>query len=141
VIETARRLTALGGDVLKAEFPYDPGVTDAGRWRDACAELDAASQSPWVLLSGGVDDATFEAQVRVACGAGASGVLVGRSVWAEAATLPQSERDAFLRTTGRERLGRLVDLVDELGKPWHARSTPLTTLPDLAEGWYRGYPA
>jgi len=141
VIETARRLTALGGDVLKAEFPYDPGVTDAGRWRDACAELDAASQSPWVLLSGGVDDATFEAQVRVACGAGASGVLVGRSVWAEAATLPPSERDAFLRTTGRERLGRLVDLVDELGKPWHARSTPLTTLPDLAEGWYRGYPA
>ena len=70
VVETARRLTALGGDILKAEFPYDPGVTDEGRWREACAELDEASRLPWVLLSGGVDDATFEAQVRVACGAG-----------------------------------------------------------------------
>lgn len=141
VIETARRLTALGGDILKAEFPYDPGVSDLGRWRDACAELDAASRLPWVLLSGGVDDATFEAQVRVACEAGASGVLVGRSVWAEAATLAPLERDAFLRTTGRERLGRLVELVDALGKPWHARQTSWTTLPDLPEGWYREYPA
>lgn len=140
VIETARRLTGIGGDVLKAEFPYDPGVTDEGRWRDACAELDAASPVPWVLLSGGVDDVAFEAQVRVACRAGASGVLVGRSVWAASATLPPPERDAFLRTTGRGRLRRLVDLVDELGRPWHARPTPLATLPDPAEGWYRGYP-
>jgi tagatose 1,6-diphosphate aldolase len=141
VIETARRLTRIGGDVLKAEFPYDPAVTDQGRWRDACTELDAASLLPWVLLSGGVDDTTFEAQVRVACGAGASGVLVGRSVWAEAAMRPPIERDVFLRTTGRERLRRLVDLVDELGRPWHARLTPLAALADLPEGWYREYPA
>jgi tagatose 1,6-diphosphate aldolase len=139
VIETARRLTALGGDVLKAEFPYDPGVTDEGRWRAACAELDAASRLPWVLLSGGVDDATFEAQVRAACAAGASGVLAGRSVWAEAATLPPAERDAFLRTAGRERLSRLVELVDELGRPWDDRPGPLSPAPEPAEGWYRGY--
>jgi tagatose 1,6-diphosphate aldolase len=139
VVETARRLTALGGDILKAEFPYDPGVTDDGRWRDACAELDAASRVPWVLLSGGVDDATFAAQVAVACGAGASGVLVGRSVWAEAATLPESERDAFLRTTGRERLRRLVDLVDEVGVPWDGRPGPLVPAVEPAEGWYREY--
>src|SRR6478752_1094380 len=35
VIETARRLTAIGGDVLKAEFPYDPTVMDRARWADA----------------------------------------------------------------------------------------------------------
>ena len=136
VVETARRLTRLGGDVLKAEFPYDPGVTDEGRWRDACAELDEASRLPWVVLSGGVDDAVFEAQVRVACGAGASGVLVGRSVWAAAATLARAERDAFLRTTGRARLARLVDLVDELGRPWTERPGPLVPTPEPADGWY-----
>ena len=42
VIETARRLTAIGGDVLKAEFPYDASITEQARWRDACEELDAA---------------------------------------------------------------------------------------------------
>lgn len=139
VIETARRLTPLGGDILKAEFPYDPSVTDPNRWREACAELDAASTLPWVLLSGGVDEATFEAQVRTACGAGASGVLVGRSVWAEAATMAPRARDEFLATTGRERLIRLVDVVDTLGRPWSERSSRLTTAPTPGDGWYRGY--
>lgn len=139
VVETARRLTPIGGDVLKAEFPYDASVTDRGRWREACAELDAASTLPWVLLSGGVDDATFEAQVETACRAGASGVLVGRSVWAEAATMAPVERDRFLATTGRERLRRLADLVDAVGRPWHERSTRITNAPPPGEGWYREY--
>src|SRR5450759_4021836 len=35
VIETARRLTRLGGMVLKVEFPYDATVTDQTAWADA----------------------------------------------------------------------------------------------------------
>jgi tagatose 1,6-diphosphate aldolase len=139
VVETARRLTEIGGDVLKAEFPYDQTVTDRERWREACEELDAATGLPWVLLSGGVDDVTFEAQVTAACDAGASGVLVGRSVWAEAATLPPAARDAFLLTTGRERLLRLADLVDRAGRPWHERGTRMTTAAMPGDGWYREY--
>jgi tagatose-1,6-bisphosphate aldolase len=139
VVETARRMTALGADVLKAEFPYDVSVTDEGAWRDACGELDAASAVPWVLLSGGVDDATFELQVSVACAAGASGVLVGRSVWAPAATMTPDDRDAWLMTEGRRRLERLVRLVDEDGRAWHARPNPVTTAPAPGDGWYRAY--
>jgi tagatose-1,6-bisphosphate aldolase len=139
VVETARRLTALGGDILKAEFPYDVSVTDEAAWADACAELDAASGVPWVLLSGGVDDATFERQVAVACRAGASGVLVGRSVWAPSATLAPAERDAWLETEGRRRLERLVRLVDEQGRPWHGRPNAVTSAPAPGDGWYRDY--
>ena len=139
VVETARRLTAIGGDVLKAEFPYDASVTDRERWRAACVELDVASALPWVLLSGGVDETTFEAQVSTACEAGASGILVGRSVWAEAATMPPAARDAFLATTGRDRLSRLADLVDAAGRPWHARPSRVTTAPVPGDGWYREY--
>src|SRR3970282_695121 len=104
VIETARRLTAIGGDILKAEFPYDAAVADEERWREACDELTAASSVPWVLLSGGVDERTFEHQVEVACAAGASGVLAGRAIWAQAATMPPAGRDAFLTGEGRRRL-------------------------------------
>lgn len=139
VVETARRLTPIGGDVLKAEFPYDPSVTDRSRWQEACAELDAASSLPWVLLSGGVDDVTFEAQVETACRAGASGVLVGRSVWAEAATLAPEARDRFLATEGRARLGRLVALADRLGRPWHERPSRVADAPAPGDGWYREY--
>jgi tagatose 1,6-diphosphate aldolase len=139
VVETARRLTPIGGDVLKAEFPYDPSVTDPDRWQEACTELDAASSLPWVLLSGGVDDVTFEAQVETACRAGASGVLVGRSVWAEAATMAPRKRDDFLSTVGRERLGRLAGLADRVGRPWHERPTRITNTPAPGDGWFREY--
>jgi tagatose-1,6-bisphosphate aldolase len=132
-------MTALGADVLKAEFPYDPGMTDERAWADACAELDAASAVPWVLLSGGVDDATFERQVAVACAAGASGVLVGRSVWAPSATMPPAERDAWLTDEGRRRLERLVRLVDGAGTPWHARPNTITGAGQPGDGWYRAY--
>ena len=139
VVETARRLTGIGGDVLKAEFPYDPGETDRGRWQEACAELDAATAVPWVLLSGGVDDATFEAQVETACRAGASGVLVGRSVWADAATMAPVDRDGFLMSEGRTRLARLRELVDRHGHPWSERPTRLTSSAEPGDGWYRDY--
>ena len=139
VIETARRLTAIGGAVLKAEFPYAGDITDANAWEDACRELDAASTLPWVLLSGGVDDATFERQVAVACRAGASGVLVGRSVWAPAATMAAAERDAWLASEGRARMEALVRIVTDLGTPWHARTNALSTAADPGDGWFTRY--
>ena len=73
VVRTAHRLTALGGDVLKCEFPYDPSVTDRERWAEACREIDEASAIPWVILSAGVDDATFEARPRRPAGPGPPG--------------------------------------------------------------------
>jgi tagatose 1,6-diphosphate aldolase len=139
VVETARRLTEIGGDVLKAEFPYDAAVTDRARWREACEELDVASALPWVLLSGGVDDATFENQASTACAAGASGVLVGRSVWADGARMPAAAREAFLMTIGRARLRRLADLVDAVGRPWYERRSHVMESPTPADGWYREY--
>ena len=142
VIRSARRLTALGGDVYKCEFPYDAGVTDRSRWAEACAELEEASAIPWVILSAGVDDATFEAQALVACQAGASGVLVGRSVWKEGAHMDAPERDAWLIDVGAARMQRLVDIVEAEAVPWRERS-PLSKEAEPTEGWsagYKGYP-
>jgi tagatose 1,6-diphosphate aldolase len=139
VVATARRLTQLGPDVLKAEFPYDASVADRRRWQEACEELDSASPLPWVLLSGGVDDAIFESQVETACRAGASGVLVGRSVWADAAGLTGEERDRWLATEGRRRLERLVDVVERIGRPWRDRWLAAKPTDPPTEGWYRGY--
>ena len=137
VLETARRLTPLGGDVLKAEFPYDAAETDRGRWRDACEELTAAIDVPWVLLSGGADAATFEAQVAVACAAGASGVLAGRSIWAEAATMAAPDRDVFLATTAHDRLRALADIVDGAARPWTDGAPHLRTTEPIPADWYR----
>jgi len=117
VVETARRLTPLGVDVLKAEFPLDVSDPDETQWAAACAEITAASVTPWILLSAAVNYETYLRQVTVACKAGASGIAVGRAVWQEAVSLEGGPRLDFLRTIGRERLGRLTVLCTELAKP------------------------
>jgi tagatose-1,6-bisphosphate aldolase len=117
VTETARRLTPLGVDVLKAEFPLDVSDPDETQWAAACAEITAASVTPWMLLSAAVDYEAFLRQVTVACKAGASGIAVGRAVWQEAVGLDGEARLAFLRTTGSECLGCLTVLCNELAKP------------------------
>ena len=80
VVETAKRLTALNVDLLKAEFPLDKDETDQTKWLDACKEISSASTVPWILLSAAVEYETFLRQVTVACNAGASGIAVGLSL-------------------------------------------------------------
>jgi tagatose-1,6-bisphosphate aldolase len=134
VIETARRLTPLGGDVLKAEFPLDvQAVTAENAWQEACTELSQASRIPWVLLSASVDFETFLRQVTTACKAGASGVAVGRAVWREATEVPLESRQEFLDLTARERMRRITALVDALAKPW----TDFYILPELTPEWFQ----
>ena len=119
VVETARRLTPMGVTVLKAEFPLDVKQTqDQGEWAAACAELSAASVTPWVLLSAGVDFDIFLEQVRVACIAGASGVLCGRAVWKESVQLAGSERDHFLYDVAVGRFRQIAALVSETARPY-----------------------
>ncbi len=118
VVETARRLTPLNVDLLKAEFPLDLQELDESKWLEACREISAASMTPWLLLSAAVDYEIFVRQVTVACNAGASGIAVGRAVWKEAVTMEPRERGDFLRRVGRERLTRLESLCHALGKPF-----------------------
>lgn len=138
VIETARRLVPLGVDVLKAEFPVDvEQERDENTWRHACAQLSAACSVPWVLLSAGVSFETFLRQARIACDAGASGVMVGRAVWKEAVTIDSLARNHFLNGVARERMRRLRTLCDALGRPF----TDIYERPALAPFWYREYGA
>lgn len=136
VIETARRLTPLGMDILKAEFPLDiTADTDESVWADACAELSAASQVPWVLLSASVSFETYLRQVNIACQQGASGVAVGRAVWQEAPALTGEERTRFLETVAAPRMARLTALCVALARPWTDAYEPV----EVDEDWYKTY--
>jgi tagatose 1,6-diphosphate aldolase len=118
VVETARRLTPLNVDLLKAEFPLDVNDRDESKWMDACLEISTASVTPWILLSAAVDYDMFLRQVTAACNAGASGIAVGRAVWMEAVTMTGEERTMFLRTTACDRISRLTSLCHALAKPY-----------------------
>ena len=136
VIESVRRLGALGTDVLKVEFPLDAiHHPDPALWADACAELNDASPVPWVLLSAGETFEIFCQQLTIACQAGCSGFAVGRSVWNEATTLPPEERLRFLSTTARERFQRLAEIAQTHAHTWQDRYK----LPTPGETWYQTY--
>ncbi len=133
IIETAERLTAIGCDVLKVEFPSD---ADAPDWPEACARLTKASRVPWVLLSAAVDYETYLKQVTVACRQGAAGIAAGRAVWSEAVTSDRSARMEFLHTIARERIQRLSAIVDDLAQPYW----DFYRVPEADERSYLTYP-
>lgn len=123
VVASARRLSAIGGDVLKVEFPGDPRVEDPVEWSDACAELDEAIGRPWVLLSAGASPDVFLRQAEAACRAGASGVAAGRAVWGGAVAVAPIDRGPYLATIARARLTELAAMVESVARPWQtARS-------------------
>jgi tagatose-1,6-bisphosphate aldolase len=135
VVETARRLTPIDGvDILKAEFPLTVDELDETVWAAACAEVSAASVTPWILLSAAVSFDTYQRQIIAACQMGASGIAVGRAVWQEAVTMDGMQRLDFLRTTARERLIRLNALCVALAKPvtdFYTAEAPFD--------WYKNY--
>ena len=138
IVGIAAEFSALGVDVLKLQFPVDAAQSDdEDEWRAACAEVDAACAVPWALLSAGVDYATFARQARVACEAGASGVIVGRAVWAEAVPLTGAERGDFLRGEGRARMAELAGICAKYARPWMERVAP----PEIRGRWYETYEA
>ncbi len=136
VIETAKRISALGIDILKVEFPVDSNAQpDEHLWQAACEELTAVCQAPWALLSAGVDFDTFARQVKVACQAGASGYLVGRAVWKEGVTLKKDERRHFWKNVTQQRLEKLSAIATQYGKPWTEFYPLAKTVPPM--GWHQ----
>jgi tagatose 1,6-diphosphate aldolase len=136
VIETAKRLSPLGIDILKAEFPVDVNTEkDEIKWVKACAELTKASQVPWILLSASVPFEVFTRQTTIACQEGSSGVAVGRAVWKEAVPSKGESRREFLRSQGHERMKQITDICSRLARPW----TETFHFPPPGVDWYKGY--
>lgn len=136
VIETARRLSRTGADVLKMEFPLDIAHDrNQSAWRESCLQLSDASAVPWVLLSAGVDFEAFKPQVQVACECGASGFLAGRAIWKEAATMSTAARAAFLAETASVRLCQLLEVAAANARPW----TDFYAPPQSSDNWYESY--
>ena len=142
VIDTARQMTSLPIDVLKAEFPADLEYEkDEARAQEHCRELDRASKAPWALLSAGVGFEQFQKQVELASKAGASGFLAGRALWQEGARIrSRQERMDFFRHTAAPRLDQVARLVRQHGKPWYVKSGSSAGQFEIAGAdWYKDY--
>jgi tagatose-1,6-bisphosphate aldolase len=142
IIASAVEANSLGIDMLKVEFP---GYLDtpAGRERaaDACRELDASINVPWVILSAGVGYEEFKAQLQIACEAGASGYLAGRSIWRDAITQHEPKARAKAIAEAQGRLDELNQLTRKYGRPFRADKPLDQVLNELPAEWYRDWHA
>jgi tagatose 1,6-diphosphate aldolase len=127
VVQGARRLAALEPDILKVQYPGSAA---------ACEELDDACgrMVPWVLLGGGASEDVIGGQIEDACRAGASGFIVGRTLFdAGLVADPDASRKALV-THSRPLLERLAAIAEDLATPWRAR---VGVLPQPPREWYR----
>jgi tagatose 1,6-diphosphate aldolase len=127
VVRGATELAALEPDVLKLQYP---GSVEGCRALDeACGRL-----IPWVLLGGGADPEVLERQIEDACRAGASGFIVGRTLFDAALVEDAGESQRALEAVCRPLLERLRTLAENFAQPWRAR---VGDLPIPAHGWFR----
>lgn len=136
VIETVRRLGALRPDILKVQFPVDTRYeTERTVWAEACLELNETSPVPWALLSGGDPYDLFKQQVRVACGAGASGFMVGRALWGEYIRALATQQPQMMDDIVRPRFSELCSIASSCGHDWGDRYE----MPAIDERWFATY--
>lgn len=112
VLETVEQFADTGADLLKLPFPVDPGlIDDAGERRAACRRVTERCRQPWALLSGGGGFESFADQVEAAMSTGASGFMVGRALWGEAARADDADRAAAIAEVVLPRWRRLSAIV------------------------------
>ena len=138
VVAAAKRIGALGADVLKLEFPVD--TRQEGNlevWLEACEAVTQSIDIPWVLLSAGITFDEFTQQLEIACKAGASGFIVGRALWGDAAKISDNEeRSHWLKDTGCKHLKLLNAITANFGSSWHQFSKTEAVTTDT----FRHYP-
>lgn len=137
IVASAIEADRIGVDMLKVEFPgyvdTEAGVIAA---KAACAELDAGVSVPWVILSAGVGFDDFVAQVELACDAGASGYLAGRSVWRDAVATPDPGQRAEAVATSVARIDRLNETTRKHGRAFRPGVTLDEALAQQPEDWF-----
>jgi tagatose 1,6-diphosphate aldolase len=140
IIESAREANDLGTDMLKVEFPGYVDC-DAGKAKalEACQQLDAAVNVPWVILSAGVNYDSFKTQVEIACNAGASGFLAGRSIWRDAASTADPELREQAGLDAANRLAELANITRACGKPFNPRLQGEELTRAFPEFWYANW--
>ena len=135
-IETARRLGALGPDVLKLPFPVDARYEPSEDvWRQTAETLAAACPVPWALLSFGDPFDIFKAQLEVACRSGCSGFMAGRAVWREVIAAAENDRVRVVDEVVVPRFRALCDVAERHAKPWFAGRA----FPAMDDASYRSY--
>jgi sulfofructosephosphate aldolase len=106
IVSAAKDLADMGATLYKAEVPFR-NLASAEEVTRVSRELSAVIQTPWVVLSGGVNGDDFPDAVERTAAGGAEGFLAGRAVWQKATALAGWDATDYLRKESVETLAEL----------------------------------
>jgi sulfofructosephosphate aldolase len=110
LVTAAREMAPYNATIYKTEVPFrmhgDPAAVTA-----VSAQITDAINSPWVILSSGVQAKDFPDAVRAARAGGASGFLAGRAIWANATGAAGDKIREQLETVSRGAFDELLAAV------------------------------
>jgi tagatose 1,6-diphosphate aldolase len=108
ILDGCRMCLDLGAKVLKIPYPGSD---------EACAAVSKlCGDTPWAVLSAGVDHSTFLVQVESAMKHGASGVIAGRSLWKDCISLDRTVTKIRLQEIAVPRLREIQAIIDRYAK-------------------------
>jgi tagatose-1,6-bisphosphate aldolase len=136
VVSAAGSFRADGADIMKMEFPV-LGLEDLDTAHAACADLDAAIDGPWVLLSAGVTFEGFRTQLDVAADHGCSGFMAGRAIWGDAVGRMDTEERAAAADRAARRLDQLAEVLEGRGGPAVVPVEQSEVASVVGPQWYR----
>ena len=140
ITESAHVAAEFGADMLKVEFPGDVSTPQGRRAAaKACQRLNDGMVQPWVILSAGVGYEEFKTQVEVACDAGASGFLGGRSIWQDAVSTRDPAARAVAAKEAADRLAELTEVTRRHGRPYAPAVTGDQLAAAFPDGWYSSW--
>jgi sulfofructosephosphate aldolase len=105
------RLKKFHVDVYKILFPGNLKEKSYEENLEICKDINELLETPWILLSSGVPDDEFKAQLEIAGKAGACGYAVGRSVWGQYICEPDLEGMKMI-------FSNIKDVAEEYCQKW-----------------------
>jgi tagatose-1,6-bisphosphate aldolase len=143
IVESAHEAASFGVDMLKVEFPGDVGTAEGRDASEAaCRKLAGGIDGvPWVILSAGVGFDAFKTQVEIACRAGASGFLAGRSIWRDAAATHDPAARRVAAKAAAARLRELGEITRSRGRPYVPALESTALAAAYPEFWYERWHA
>jgi tagatose 1,6-diphosphate aldolase len=126
--------------MLKVEFPgYVEDDAGKSKAYEACRQLDVSVHAPWVILSAGVNYETFKTQVEIACRAGASGFLAGRSIWRDAASTSDPAARTNAGKAAAKRIAELASITRTHGRAYKPQLNGRDLVEAFPEFWYANW--
>lgn len=112
--EMLRRFKNIGVDIFKIDFPGDIEKLNEEENLKICKNVSSIIETPWIILSSGIELESLKQQIKIACKGGASGIAIGRTLWGEYLLDNSKENCQIMKSI----MAEISEIISTYGRDW-----------------------